>query len=61
VRTSGALPVPLHLRNAPTGMMKKLGYGRDYAYPHSDPDKAAKQGYLPDEIRGRKFFKPPES
>ena len=58
VRESGALPVPLHLRNAPTGMMKKLGYGRDYAYPHSDAEKAAAQDYLPDALKGRRFFRP---
>ncbi|HXC52215.1 MAG TPA: replication-associated recombination protein A [Candidatus Limnocylindrales bacterium] len=58
VRESGALPVPLHLRNAPTGMMKKLGYGRDYAYPHPDAEKAAGQQYLPDALKGRKFFRP---
>jgi len=57
VGQSGALPVPLHLRNAPTGMMKRLGYGRDYVYPHSDAQKAAEQDYLPDALRGRKFFR----
>jgi putative ATPase len=59
-RASGALPVPLHLRNAPTGMMKGLGYGRGYAYPHSDSGKARGQQYLPDAIREKKFFRDPE-
>lgn len=59
VRTSGALPVPLHLRNAPTKMMEGLGYGRDYAYPHDDPEGAAKLAYLPDALKGRRFFRPP--
>jgi putative ATPase len=59
VRTSGALPVPLHLRNAPTKMMEGLGYGRDYAYPHDDPEGAAKMVYLPDALKGRRFFRPP--
>jgi len=59
VRTSGALPVPLHLRNAPTKMMKGLGYGRDYAYPHDEAAKAAEQQYLPDALKGRRFFRPP--
>jgi putative ATPase len=60
VRESGALPVPLHLRNAPTKMMKGLGYGKGYAYPHSEREKAAGQHYLPDALRGRKFFTPPK-
>jgi putative ATPase len=59
VRTSGALPVPLHLRNAPTKTMEKLGYGRDYAYPHDDPEGAAARTYLPDALKGRRFFRPP--
>ncbi|MFN2426249.1 MAG: replication-associated recombination protein A [Candidatus Binatia bacterium] len=59
VRRSGALPVPLHLRNAPTKMMKGLGYGRDYAYAHSNPEKSADQQYLPDALRGKRFFRPP--
>jgi putative ATPase len=59
VRTSGALPVPLHLRNAPTAMMKGLGYGKDYAYPHEEAEKAAAQQYLPDALKGRRFFRPP--
>lgn len=59
VRMSGALPVPLHLRNAPTKMMEGLGYGRDYAYPHDDPEGAARLDYLPDQLKGRHFFKPP--
>ncbi len=60
VRRTGALPVPLHLRNAPTKTMKQLGYGRDYAYPHDDPGRAARKDYLPDALRGRRFFTPPE-
>ena len=60
VRASGALPVPLHLRNAPTKMMKDLGYGRDYAYSHDDEAGAAEQQYLPDALGGRRFFEPPK-
>jgi putative ATPase len=59
VRESGALPVPLHLRNAPTKMMKDLGYGKGYARPLFD-EEAADQQYLPDALRGRKFIKPRE-
>jgi putative ATPase len=50
VRRSGALPVPLHLRNAPTRLMKGLGYGRDYVYPHGRERDAERQGYLPDAL-----------
>ena len=58
VRTSGALPVPLHLRNAPTALMKDLGYGRDYRYPHDAPDAVGTQDYLPDRLHGRRFYEP---
>src|SRR5207244_6461526 len=47
VRASGALPVPLHLRNAPTPLMKGLGYGAEYRYPHDYPDAVVEQDYLP--------------
>jgi len=46
------LPVPLHLRNAPTGLMKAAGYGKDYQYPPDAPKRAADQSYLPEEIAG---------
>ncbi|MDH2908791.1 MAG: replication-associated recombination protein A, partial [Candidatus Eremiobacteraeota bacterium] len=53
--TQGARdPVPLHLRNAPTGLMRSLGYGRDYIYTHDDPDAA--QEFLPERLRGRRYF-----
>jgi putative ATPase len=55
VRRSGALPVPLQLRNAPTGLMKELGYGDGYQYPHDHPDALVAQHYLPDALRGRRF------
>ncbi|MFH1456574.1 MAG: replication-associated recombination protein A [Patescibacteria group bacterium] len=48
------LPVPLHLRNAPTKLMKELGYGKNYKYPHIEDD--SKQGYLPEEIKDTKFY-----
>ena len=57
----GSLPVPLHLRNAPTGLMKKLGYGRDYISPHGNEDEAASQSYLPTELEGRTFYRPSAS
>ncbi len=49
-------PVPLHLRNAPTGLMRSLGYGRDYIYTHDDPEKP--QEFLPERLHGRRYFEP---
>jgi putative ATPase len=57
VRQSGALPVPMQIRNAPTSLMKNLGYGKGYLYPHDHPE-AAGAGYLPDQIAGRRFYEP---
>jgi putative ATPase len=54
----GTLPVPLHLRNAPTGLMKGMGYGRDYAYPHDAPDTFVATPNLPDALRGSRFYEP---
>ncbi|MGO9604911.1 MAG: replication-associated recombination protein A [Candidatus Binataceae bacterium] len=53
-----ALPVPLHLRNAPTGLMKKLGYGADYRYPHDYEGAINEQSYLPDQLKGRTYYEP---
>jgi putative ATPase len=53
-------PVPLHIRNAPTPLMKDLGYGKDYMYPPDHPG-AAPQSFLPDELRDRRFYEPTES
>ena len=58
IKKSGAQPVPMHIRNAPTGLMKKLGYSRGYLYPHNYPDAHVEQEYLPDKIRGRIFYRP---
>ena len=57
-REKGALPVPLHIRNAPTRLMKDLGYGKDYRYAHDYKDGFAVQEYLPDAIAGRLFYSP---
>ncbi|MEY3665524.1 MAG: hypothetical protein RLZZ153_1706 [Pseudomonadota bacterium] len=58
VREQGSAPVPLHLRNAPTRLMKGLGYGRDYRYAHDEPDAyAAGEHYFPDGIQAR-FYQP---
>lgn len=58
VRNTGNLPVPLHLRNAPTKLMKNLGYGKDYLYPHAYPGNFVQQDYLPAEAGNTKFFEP---
>jgi putative ATPase len=58
VREHGPLPVPLHLRNAPTPLMKGLGYGAGYEYPHDHPDAVVEQDYLPDELHGRQYYEP---
>jgi putative ATPase len=56
VRDSGPLSVPVHLRNAPTKLMKNLGYGREYVYPHGSEEAAADQQYLPDALANKCFF-----
>ena len=56
-----AEPVPLHIRNAPTALMKDLGYGRDYRYDHAEGGHAAGQEYLPDALRGAKWYEPTDS
>ena len=56
-----AEPVPLHIRNAPTGLMKDLGYGREYRYDHSEGGYAAGQEYLPDALRGAKWYEPADA
>jgi putative ATPase len=60
VDSYGTLPVPLHIRNAPTGLMKKLGYGKDYKYAHDYKDAYASQDYLPEKLEGRLFYTPTE-
>ena len=60
-RKSGSLEVPAHLRNAPTRLMKGLGYGKDYRYAHNEPNSfAAGERYLPNELAGQKFYFPVE-
>jgi putative ATPase len=61
VREHGDLPVPLHIRNAPTRLMKNLGYGKDYQYSHSYEGNFSEQEYLPKEISGTKFYEPGEN
>jgi putative ATPase len=57
-RRSPAAPVPLHLRNAPTGLMKELGYGKGYQYAHAVPEAYLPQEYLPAGLQGRQFYTP---
>lgn len=57
----GSLEVPIHLRNAPTKLMKQLGYGKEYRYVHDEPNAyAAGEQYLPDELEGREYYYPTE-
>jgi putative ATPase len=60
VAKEGALPTPLHIRNAPTKLMKELGYGKDYRYPHDFEGHYVKEDYLPEKLRGRKYYEPTE-
>ncbi len=58
VKKTGPLQVPLHLRNAPTELMKELNYGSDYKYPHDYPNNFVEQEYLPPELKNTKFYSP---
>jgi putative ATPase len=58
VNETGPLPVPLSLRNAPTRLMKSLGYGGGYKYPHNFEGNFVPAEYLPDLLRGRRFYQP---
>jgi len=60
VRKSGALPVPLHVRNAPTRLMKDLGYHQGYQYAHDHAEGFAPQDHLPEKLKGRRFYRPTE-
>ena len=61
VMDSGPLPVPLHLRNAPTPLMKSLGYGSAYKYPHNYEGNYVPEEYLPEALRDRAFYRPSEN
>jgi len=58
VEASGPVPVPLHLRNAPTPLMKALDYGKNYQYDHDWPEKISPQEAMPEGLEGRKFYEP---
>jgi putative ATPase len=58
-KAEGSLEVPLHLRNAPTKLMKELDYGKDYRYAHSEADAyAAGENYFPEGLEGRRYYEP---
>ena len=61
VKQTGNSPVPLHLRNAPTKLMKDLNYGQDYKYPHDYPGNFVEQPYLPEELIDEKFYQPQQN
>jgi putative ATPase len=61
VAQHGSLPVPMHLRNAPTGLMKGLGYGANYEYPHSAPDRFVAARNLPEELGPARYYEPSNS
>ncbi len=61
VRKTGDLPVPLNIRNAPTKLMKDLGYGKEYKYAHSYEDNFTQEEFLPEEIKGKKIYHPQEN
>jgi putative ATPase len=56
VKNTGNLPVPLHIRNAPTRLMAELGYGKKYKYPHDYPEHFTPQQYLPDTLQGKTIW-----
>lgn len=58
IKESGHPPVPFHIRNAPTRLMKEMGYGKGYKYAHDYPDAQVEQDHLPEEIRGTRFYYP---
>jgi len=58
IEHSGSLPVPMQIRNAPTGLMRELGYGKEYRYAHDDPDGLVLQDHLPDKLTGKRFYEP---
>lgn len=60
VRETENMPVPLHIRNAPTRLMKDLGYGKDYKYPHDYAEHFIEEEYLPENLRGRVYYHPAE-
>jgi len=61
VKRTGDLPVPLHIRNAPTKLMKEIGYGKDYKYAHAYDGNFVEQDFLPEKIKTEKFYLPQQN
>jgi len=61
VKDKGDLPVPLHIRNAPTKLMKNLGYHKGYKYAHNFEGNFVRDNFLPEEIKGTRFYNPGEN
>jgi len=61
VEEFGALPVPMHLRNASSGLGKSLGFGQGYQYPHNFDGHYVVENYLPEELHGRRYYEPSKS
>ena len=61
VRKHGSLEIPVHIRNAPTKLMKELGYGKDYQYPHDHPGNFIREQYLPEALVGARYYRPTEN
>jgi putative ATPase len=61
VRKTGDLPVPMALRNAPTKLMKELGYGKEYDYAHNHTNSFARMDFMPEEIKGTQLYTPREN
>ena len=61
VKNNKNIPVPLHLRNAPTKLMKDIGYGKDYKYSHNYKGNFSDQNYLPDSIKNSSFYQPQDN
>jgi len=59
LESTRAEPVPLHLRNAPTGLMKNIGYGKGYQYAHDREDKVTDMACLPESLAGKIYYHPP--
>ena len=60
IKNHMTLPVPMHIRNAPTKLMKELGYGNGYKYPHDYSNAIVSQSYLPEKLKGKKYYQPTE-
>ena len=61
VKRNPNYPVPLHLRNAPTKLMKDIGYGKEYKYPHDHQNNFVKENYLPPELKNKQYYFPTEN